>query len=863
MRLHNLFIILIFSVFLLLAVEPAHAWYSGYNYEQTVTVGSSSDGELSNYQITMNVYSGTGTNSINTLFLKGHALNFPNDIRFTDDDDNDYYYYLVYSNATYAQFIVRVTSIPASGNQLMRVYYGQTSGTSASSASNAYDIYNTGPQNINSLHGGWFTVGTVGTASRNCWYTVPIYYYSSGDPDVKIGVGTTNTFWFGTWSGTPENMPTSVTGGTFTMICTDGTTTNNVYLYDQNNALVSGYPKSFDFGASHVLHVSVGAGASTTVNGYFGGSKGNETAVAYTANPPAMGNWIKESSTGTPTVTIATNVTSGTIPFAVMFNGTSASGIESWSWNFGDGWVSSSENISHLYNGSSGNYTVSLTGTNAYGSGTAYTTITAHAKPNASFTYLAGSAVSGTQTFYFYDTSDGDPATSWAWSFGDNSTNATAQNPTHIYTDAGQYQVIMTATNAYGSSSASINLSVKIDTSITGVIIVTNNNIACGSGITVKLSDQSGVTVVSSTTSGSGAVELTSITPGTTYTLQISGSGIPSYTGKISFSSLDTKFWVDVSTGIITPDSQKVLTTHTVQLRITHWLGTSPEAYMNVVLLLNGLNASATTSTDPNGYVSFLAQSNILYTIWIYNTTQGVNVTRYMDLSGTSYTIDISGSGSWFYNSGAGYSTASNTDVEGSTGNPDQDIVTSATGYYNGASSTITCNYTDISQSTLAVDISIYKPNNTGPMLPVDLLQTYSQVYVGNITQVYNIVDNDPAGKTYIVYFNSTYNLANGGTGHLQRTYTVSFPGPMRLIPGCPASWYKYLAFIILIVIGLIAGKFGVEEASIAICFFASVFFAMQWFYEINAWYMGFVLGAAWIMSIASVWYKREREGRI
>jgi len=51
----------------------------------------------------------------------------------------------------------------------------------------------------------------------------------------------------------------------------------------------------------------------------------------------------------------------------------------------------------------------------------------------------------------FTDQSTGSP-TSWSWTFGDGGTSA-AQNPSHTYTAAGSYTVILTATNAAGSDS--------------------------------------------------------------------------------------------------------------------------------------------------------------------------------------------------------------------------------------------------------------------------------------------------------------------------------------------------------------------------------------------------------------------------
>jgi PKD repeat protein len=52
-------------------------------------------------------------------------------------------------------------------------------------------------------------------------------------------------------------------------------------------------------------------------------------------------------------------------------------------------------------------------------------------------------------TVQFTDGSTGNP-TGWSWNFGDGSTS-TAQNPTHIYTNAGSYTVSLTVTNSYGS----------------------------------------------------------------------------------------------------------------------------------------------------------------------------------------------------------------------------------------------------------------------------------------------------------------------------------------------------------------------------------------------------------------------------
>jgi PKD repeat protein len=76
----------------------------------------------------------------------------------------------------------------------------------------------------------------------------------------------------------------------------------------------------------------------------------------------------------------------------------------------------------------------------------------ANRTPVANFT---GKPLTGTAplTATFTDTSTNSP-TSWNWSFGDGSlVNATVRNPVHTYTAAGNYTVILNATNAAGSTS--------------------------------------------------------------------------------------------------------------------------------------------------------------------------------------------------------------------------------------------------------------------------------------------------------------------------------------------------------------------------------------------------------------------------
>jgi PKD repeat protein len=125
----------------------------------------------------------------------------------------------------------------------------------------------------------------------------------------------------------------------------------------------------------------------------------------------------------------------------------------SWRWVFEDGansTVKYSQNSIHKYS-QAGNYTVKLTATNAAGSDTVTKTnyITVIAKPVAAFSAFPTSGKTPLNVA-FTDTSTGSP-TGWKWNFGDGTTS-TKQNPTHKYSKAGNYTVVLTVSNAAGSN---------------------------------------------------------------------------------------------------------------------------------------------------------------------------------------------------------------------------------------------------------------------------------------------------------------------------------------------------------------------------------------------------------------------------
>jgi PKD repeat protein len=153
------------------------------------------------------------------------------------------------------------------------------------------------------------------------------------------------------------------------------------------------------------------------------------------------------------TADFSADQTTGCAALTVNFTDLSTgSGIDGWSWDFGDGvGTSSAQNPSYTYN-NAGTYTVTLTvssssqGCDATEIKTDY--ITVNATPVADF---VGSPLTGTEPLTVDFTDLSTDATSWDWDFGDGVGTSTQQNPSYTYNNAGTYTVTLTATNACGS----------------------------------------------------------------------------------------------------------------------------------------------------------------------------------------------------------------------------------------------------------------------------------------------------------------------------------------------------------------------------------------------------------------------------
>jgi PKD repeat protein len=168
---------------------------------------------------------------------------------------------------------------------------------------------------------------------------------------------------------------------------------------------------------------------------------------------------------------------SGQTPLTVSFTDTSTGSITNRFWAFGDGFTTntSATSIGHTYT-SNGVYVAQLVVSGGAGSSTNTQTVTVlnAGAPVAGFTALP---VSGTAplTVTFTDTSTGT-ITNRFWNFGNGvTTNTTATNVTHIYTNAGTYTVELVACGPGGVSTNRQNNLISVATPTTTVLSINGN----------------------------------------------------------------------------------------------------------------------------------------------------------------------------------------------------------------------------------------------------------------------------------------------------------------------------------------------------------------------------------------------------
>jgi len=275
--------------------------------------------------------------------------------------------------------------------------------------------------------------------------------YSVIATDQNGCAGTADTVSMVTYSLPPANVQaialSPICPGQSSVVYVQVSGTPGPLTYSWNNNLGTGpggYLVTPNQPTTYIVTVSNLCGSSVT------------DSVAVNFNPP-------------PTIALTSDTNAACVPKTIQFTDNSVTGnvadpISAWYWNFGDGTSSSQSDPTHNYT-LPGTYTVTLTVTTTNGcsndNATSPLIINAYPLPIALF------SVNSTLLDIPYDilmcNNQSTNATIYNWSFGDGS-NSILENPQHLYTSVGVFQVQLIATSQFGcADTADIKVTTNAD----------------------------------------------------------------------------------------------------------------------------------------------------------------------------------------------------------------------------------------------------------------------------------------------------------------------------------------------------------------------------------------------------------------
>jgi len=248
---------------------------------------------------------------------------------------------------------------------------------------------------------------------------------------------------------TVEPTPTAIFGTDFDTGCTP---------FEVNIANTS-------IGSADTYYWDFGDGTTSTTSSslfqhtYYTGN----TPTSYTITLVAENNCGSDTTTYVVTATpilvdafFNTNITSGCAPLTVDFTQYTLGGTQ-YSWNFDDGNVSTVYSPTHTFT-TAGTYNVSLSANDGCGYDTTTVTITVHPAPAIDFT-ANPTIVCVNEPIDFTNLSVGIGGVSW--NFGDGNSSVLV-NPTHTYTTAGVYNVVLSGTSQTFGCFASVTHPVTV-----------------------------------------------------------------------------------------------------------------------------------------------------------------------------------------------------------------------------------------------------------------------------------------------------------------------------------------------------------------------------------------------------------------
>lgn len=388
-------------------VGAASAFLAGYGYYQDATVNNTGS-NLTNYQVMFVVNTSSGTSSSTTLYLNSHSESDLDDLRFTDTSDNVYDYWIESTSNPYNVW-VEVPSI-TTGNTTVRVQYGNAAASVYSNGTNTFSFFDD------------FNVGSLDSGK---WVAPSDYSISGGEirlnhNDTNCFLASQNSFNVTQYIVRCRGLRSDISNSALYSIIGGFSTAKNVnhgtYAcgFSSWNSITEGLNVLWGTG---VGHATLSPDILDNTNYYISEIRKSGSTNYYTVIDSAGTSGGGSSSTRS---------TSTANNYLLSF-------IE------GTGYLKIDWILIRLYS--------ATVPTVPAWSGESTTSAVPVAAFSANVTSGANPLSVG-----FTDASTNTP-TAWNWSWDDGTANGTTQNPTHSFTSAGTYTIILTAANAVGSDS--------------------------------------------------------------------------------------------------------------------------------------------------------------------------------------------------------------------------------------------------------------------------------------------------------------------------------------------------------------------------------------------------------------------------
>jgi hypothetical protein len=161
-------------------------WLTGWDYRQSHLISHAANaGTL--YQVKILVHSGSGSSSGNDVYLKGHCLDFPNDIDFTSDNGSTQLDFWVEDlTADPITVWVEVAADLTTDDKTIYIYYGKSGQSSLSNGANTFIVFDhfLGTSLDTNV---WETHGSPTVSVADSWVTVSSTTTNWKGIDAKIG----------------------------------------------------------------------------------------------------------------------------------------------------------------------------------------------------------------------------------------------------------------------------------------------------------------------------------------------------------------------------------------------------------------------------------------------------------------------------------------------------------------------------------------------------------------------------------------------------------------------------------------------------------------------------------------------------